>query len=115
MAQAFAQIHGAGKLEAYSAGSRPSGIVSPRAIASMKEIGYDLSVHRSKSINEYRDMHFDAVVTMGCGEECPLVSCRKHIEWQIPDPGNLSPIDFNKIRDMISLKVKDLILSLSTS
>jgi arsenate reductase len=52
MAEAFARIHGAGKVEAYSAGSRPSGKVNPEAIKAMQEVGYDLSEHRSKSLAE---------------------------------------------------------------
>ena len=113
MSQAFAKIHGDENIEAYSAGSRPSGIVNPKAIAAMKEIGYDLSTHNSKSLQQVEQYApFDAVVTMGCGDACPWMPAIKFIDWQIPDPKHMEPDEFNKVRDFISLKVKELINSL---
>jgi protein-tyrosine-phosphatase len=107
MSQAFAIIHGGKDVEAYSAGSKPSGRVNPRAIAAMKEIGYDLSAHASKSLDEVKQYApFDAVVTMGCGDACPWMPAKKFIDWQIPDPKNMEPAEFNKVRDLISEKVK---------
>src|SRR5262245_62357235 len=73
MAEAFARRHGAGRVEAYSAGSRPSGKVNPRAVEFMREAGYDLEVHRSRSLAEVEDREYDVAVTMGCGDECPMV------------------------------------------
>ncbi len=113
MSQAFAIIHGGSHVEAYSAGSKPSGIVNPKAIAAMKELGYDLSTHDSKSLQEVEAFApFDAVVTMGCGDACPWMPAKQFIDWQIPDPKHLEPKEFNEIRDMISEKVKALISSL---
>lgn len=107
MAQAFAKMNGA---EAYSAGSKPSGIVNPKAIAAMAEIGYDLSTHESKSLDEVRACApFDAVITMGCGDACPWMPAKQHIDWQIPDPRNMEPEDFRKVRDMIGEKVLEII------
>ncbi|MBS1771573.1 MAG: arsenate reductase ArsC [Bacteroidetes bacterium] len=111
MAQAFALMQGA---EAYSAGSKPSGIVNPKAIAAMKELGYDLSNHASKSLDEVKEhAPFDAVVTMGCGDACPWMPAKQHIDWQIPDPRNMEPEQFNEVRDLIKNKVTDLIASFS--
>ena len=113
MSQAFAKIIGGDAIAAYSAGSNPSGIVNPKAIASMKELGYDLSVHDSKSLKEVeRFAPFDAVVTMGCGDACPWMPAKKFIDWEIPDPKNMEPDDFRKVRDLIKEKVKDLLQSL---
>lgn len=113
MSQAFAIIHGAGNIEAYSAGSKPSGIVNPKAIAAMKELNYDLSIHDSKSLKEVEPFApFDAVVTMGCGDACPWMPAKKFIDWQIPDPKHMEPAEFNQVRDMISEKVKQLIAEL---
>jgi arsenate reductase len=106
MAEAFARIHGGDKVEAYSAGSRPSGVVNPKAIASMAELGYDLSQHASKSLDEIPDEEYDFVATMGCGDACPFVRARHRADWQIPDPKNLDPDEFRKIRDLIGAKVK---------
>lgn len=113
MSQAFARITGGDGVEAYSAGSSPSGIVNPKAIAAMKELGYDLSTHDSKSLQEVQAFApFDAVVTMGCGDACPWMPAKQFIDWQIPDPKLMEPEEFNKVRDYIGKKVKDLIASL---
>ena len=110
MSQAFAKILGGGNVEAYSAGSRPSGIVNPKAIAAMKELGYDLSTHNSKSLDEVKVFApFDAVVTMGCGDACPLMPAKQFFDWQIPDPKYMEPAAFNEVRDNIREKVKALI------
>ncbi len=109
MAQAFAKICGGEEVEAYSAGSRPSGKINPKAIASMSELGYDLSTHDSKSLDEIPAIQFDYVVTMGCGDACPWVPALHRIDWQIPDPREMEPKDFNAVRNLISEKVKELI------
>ena len=110
MSQAFVKILGGDNVEAYSAGSKPSGIVNPKAIAAMKELGYDLSKHDSKSLDEVKAFApFDAVVTMGCGDACPWMPAKKFIDWEIPDPKNMEPVEFNKVRDLIATKVKLLV------
>ena len=113
MSQAFAKIYGGDTVEAYSAGSKPSGIVNPKAITAMKELGYDLSTHDSKSLEEVKAFApFDAVVTMGCGDACPWMPAKQFIDWQIPDPKHMEPVEFNEVRDYIGEKVKRLIESL---
>ena len=113
MSQAFAIMHGGDMVEAYSAGSKPSGIVNPKAIAAMKELGYDLSTHDSKSLQEVEQYApFDAVVTMGCGDACPWMPAKQFIDWQIPDPKHMEPAAFNEVRDYISAKVKTLLETL---
>src|SRR5437660_6526451 len=112
MAEAFARMYGAGKVEAYSAGSRPSGRVNPRAVEFMREIGYDLSTHRSKGLGALPEVEFDAVVTMGCGDECPLVQAKRREDWNIPDPKELPAEEFRKVRDLIKSKVEELLESL---
>lgn len=109
MAEAFARIHGGSKVESYSSGSRPSGIVNPKAIASMAELGYDLAKHGSKPLDQIPDVEYDAVVTMGCGDACPFVRAKRREDWQIPDPKHLEPDEFRKIRDLIESKVKGLL------
>ncbi len=113
MSQAFAKILGGKHIEAFSAGSKPSGIVNPKAIAAMKELGYDLSKHDSKSLDQVKAFApFDAVVTMGCGDACPWMPAKKFVDWQIPDPKNMAPEQFNEVRDLIADKVKALIKAL---
>ncbi|MBI1903650.1 MAG: arsenate reductase ArsC [Planctomycetia bacterium] len=113
MAEAFARIHGAGRVEAFSAGSRPSGRVHPKAIESMREFGYDLEQHRSKSVTELAGEEFDVAVTMGCGDPCPMIRAGRHEDWQIPDPKNLPPDQFRAVRDLIERKVVELLESLA--
>ena len=113
MSQAFAKMLGGENVEAYSAGSKPSGIVNPKAISAMKELGYDLSKHESKSLQEVeRFAPYDAVITMGCGDACPWMPAKKFIDWDIPDPKNMEPAEFNKVRDYIKEKVKELLQTL---
>ena len=112
MAQAFAILHGHGEVQAYSAGSKPSGKINPKAIAAMNEIGYDLSRHDSKSLDEIPDVTYDAVITMGCGDACPWVPARYREDWAIPDPRNMNEDDFRKVRNEIESKVKELLLTL---
>lgn len=114
MAEAFARLHGGGRIEAASAGSRPSGRVNPRAIEAMKERGYDLAAHVSKGLDEFNGRHVDVAVTMGCGDECPLVLAQQRVDWQIPDPRDMGPEDFRGVRDLIERKVKDLLAFLDT-
>jgi protein-tyrosine-phosphatase len=112
MAEAFARIHGAGKVEPYSAGSRPSGRVNPKTVKAMREIGYDLTAHESKNLDDLPAVEFDAAVTMGCGDACPLVRAKKRIEWNIPDPKDMAPDQFRQVRDLIEAKVKELLSEL---
>ncbi len=106
MAEAFARIHGGDEIEAYSAGSRPSGRINPRVIESMKEIGYDLSQHQSKSLSEVPDVDYDFVATMGCGDACPLVKAKQRADWNIPDPKEMPLEQFRVVRDLIETRVK---------
>ena len=112
MAQAFAKIYGSAKVEAYSAGSAPSEKMNPKAIAAMKELGYDLSKHDSKSLKEIPEVEYDYVITMGCGDTCPWVPAKNRADWEIPDPRNMEKDEFNKVRDLIKIKVRDLLNSL---
>lgn len=109
MAQAFAKIYGKDKVEAFSAGSSPSGKINPKAIAAMKELNYDLSAHQSKSITEIPDVTFEYVITMGCGDNCPWVPAKNRIDWQIPDPRNMNENEFREVRNLIATKVKELL------
>lgn len=112
MSQAFARIIGAElgiPVDAYSAGSRPSGVVNPKAITAMAELGYDLSTHDSKSLDDVPHAGYDAVVTMGCGDACPFVEGRLHEDWALPDPKHMEPAAFNAVRDEIRARITDLL------
>lgn len=112
MAEAFARIHGRDRVEAFSSGSRPSGRVNPKAVAAMAELGYDLTTHNSKGLDTFNGTVVDVAVTMGCGDECPLVHANKRVDWQIPDPRDLAPEQFREVRDLIEHKVQELLSQL---
>ena len=113
MSQAFATILGGNKVEAYSAGSKPSGVVNPKAIKAMQELGYNLALHDSKNLADVEVFApFDAVVTMGCGDACPWMPTKQFFDWQIPDPKHMEPAEFNKVRDYIKTLVKNLLVEL---
>ena len=88
MSEAFASIHGGNAVEAFSAGSKPSGVVNPKAVAAMKELGYDLTKHHSKSLENVKAFApFDVVVTMGCGDACPWMPAKQFDDKsKSPDP-----------------------------
>jgi len=114
MSQAFAILQGGDSIEAYSAGSKPSGKINPKAIAAMKELGYDLSGHHSKSLDEIKAYApFDVVVTMGCGDACPWMPAKQFVDWQIPDPRDMNEQEFRGVRDLIAGKVKELLNNFS--
>jgi protein-tyrosine-phosphatase len=79
----------------------------------MNELGYDLTKHHSKSLDEVKQFApFDAVVTMGCGDACPWMPAKQFIDWQIPDPKEMNEDDFRKVRNGIRDKVENLLASL---
>ena len=109
MAEAFARMDGEGVLEPYSAGSRPSGVVNPRAIRAMAELGYDLSAHSSKSLDAVPQDGYDWVVTMGCGDACPWIPAKNTEDWALPDPKAMPPEEFNTVRDEIRRRMRELV------
>jgi len=112
MAEGFAKKFGGDKIEAFSAGSKPSGIVNPDAIKVMKEVGIDISDQISKGFELLPYNKFDYVVTMGCEDVCPYFPAKEKIDWQIEDPKDKSIDVFRKVRDEIGSKVKGLIYPL---
>jgi len=111
MAEAFARLHGGDKIEALSAGSRPSGQINPKAIRFMAELGYDLTTHASKSLDEI-DGDFDAVVTMGCGDKCPWLPAKCREDWALPDPKEMDDDGYRAVRDEIDERVRTLLAAL---
>lgn len=113
MAEAFARMLGGAAVEACSAGSRPSGVINPRAIiAAMAELGYDLTAHASRSLDELPDVEFDVVATMGCGDACPLILARQRADWALPDPRDMAPEQYRGVRDDIRARVASMLAAL---
>ncbi|MBW3568307.1 MAG: arsenate reductase ArsC [Proteobacteria bacterium] len=111
IAEAFANLLGVEGVEAYSAGSDPAGSVNPQAVKVMSELGYDLRSHPTRSLEDVPDVEFDYAVTMGCGDECPMVKARMHIDWDVPDPKGMNIEEFRRVRDMIRERVQRLLVA----
>lgn len=109
MAEGFARATGRGDVSAFSAGSRPSGEVNPRAIAFMREAGIDISAQRSRGLDDLPDQRWDYIVTMGCGDACPNLPARNRIDWDLPDPKHLDDDAFRAVRDRIRREVDALL------
>ena len=101
MAEGFIEALGQGKIEVYSAGSRPSSQVDPLITKVMKEKGIDLTSKRPKGLNDLPPIEMDYLITMGCEETCPAILAKKTIEREIPDPKGKSIDIVKNIRDMI--------------
>ena len=112
MAEAFAKIHSGKNVNAFSAGSKPSGKINPKAIEAMNLIDYDLTKHKSKSLDEFRETELDYVITMGCGDACPFIRAKNRQDWDIQDPRDLSMKEFIAVRNLIESKVKLLMREL---
>ena len=109
MAEGFAHIHGSNTLMPFSAGSKASGEINNKAVIAMKAIGYDLTEHKSKGLDEFSDIKFDYLITLGCNDKCPNIETKFRKEWDIPDPKNMNLEDFYKVRDLIEKRVLSLI------
>jgi arsenate reductase (thioredoxin) len=100
------------RARAISAGTRPGVAVHPEVVTAMRDLGIDLSSAKPQylSTDLIKDAHI--VITMGCGDECPLVVAKHRVDWQIPDPKELPPDQFNEVRDLIEWKVKELLAAM---
>jgi arsenate reductase len=109
MAEAWARHLGHGRVRAWSAGSRPAKTVDPFVRLVMRERGIDLGEAAPKGFDALPETVWDAVVTMGCGEECPWIPARLHVRWEIPDPRGRSLDVFREVRDEIERRVRELL------
>jgi protein-tyrosine-phosphatase len=112
MAQGFAEAFGEGKIEVYSAGSRPSSHIDLLVIEVMKEKGIDLSARRPKGLDDLPPVEMDYLITMGCEETCPAVLAKRIIEWEIPDPKGKGIDVVRTVRDVIEKRVKELLVEI---
>lgn len=109
MAEGFAKQIGKGVIEAYSAGSEPSGVVNSKAIAAMKEVGMDISSFKSKGFDSVPAAECDIIITMGCGADTPSLPARIRLDWDLPNPKDMTQEEFNQVRDEIRDRVVSLV------
>ena len=109
MAEGFARSMGGDRVVAWSAGSKPSGQVSPKAVRVMAEKGISLEGHRSKGLDDLPPLSWDWIVTMGCGDACPFLPAKHRADWDLPDPRDLDGAGYRAVRDRIEALVRELV------
>jgi len=112
MAAALLDHYAAGRVQVRSAGSTPSGEINPGVIAVMGEVGLDLSTEFPKPLSTEVVEAADVVVTMGCGDACPIFPGKRYLDWELPDPSGMAIEDIRPIRDRIDALVRELLGSL---
>ncbi len=115
MAAAFARELGRGRVEVLSAGSAPAASIHEGVHAAMREIGIDLSEETPKLLSAESVREADAIVTMGCGDACPVFPGKRYQDWSIPDPKGLPPEGVRRIRDEIRDRVLELLRRLGVA
>ena len=109
MAEAFGKMIGADRYQFFSAGSKPSGKVNPKAMKFMSDIGYDMSDHQSKGIDSLPQEGVTAMIFMGFGYAFPQIPALILLEWEIPVPNYIDDVGFKNVRAEIGLYVEKLI------
>ena len=112
MAAALTEMHGQGMIEVLSAGSEPADQVNPRAVAAMAELGVDLTGRSPKLLSNDSVRASDVVITMGCGDACPIYPGKQYLDWELEDPAGQDLETVRTIRDDINGRVLDLVQSL---
>jgi len=103
----FARAAG-GRHEADSAGTTPANHVHPEVVQVMREIGVDLTHEQPRKLTSTLAERADVVVTMGCGDACPVIPGKRYVDWQLPDPKGLPLDEVRTIRDDIDRRVRRL-------
>ncbi len=112
MAAGFVEHLGAGRVEVRSAGSLPADQVNPAAVAAMAEVGVDISASTPKVLTPDAVEASDVVITMGCGDVCPVFPGTRYLDWQLDDPAGQGVEAVRPIRDEISRRVEALLAEL---
>jgi protein-tyrosine-phosphatase len=109
MAAALLDHHAAGRVRVRSAGSTPASEIDPAVIAAMEEVGLDLSKEFPKPLTSEAVEGADVVVTMGCGDACPVFPGKRYLDWELPDPAGRPLEEVRPIRDEIERRVRSLV------
>jgi len=109
MAAGFMQSLGKEKVKVLSAGSMPKDQINPVAVEVMKEVGIDISNNQPKVLTTDAVKESDVVITMGCGDACPIFPGKRYEDWQLEDPAGKDLETVRKIRDEIKIRVEKLL------
>ena len=112
MSQALFEQRAGGRHEARSAGTEPADRIHPNVVAVMHEVGVELDGRTPRLLTEDLARWADVVITMGCGDACPVIPGKRYVDWDLPDPKDLSPAEVRTIRDDIARRIDALVESL---
>jgi arsenate reductase len=114
MASAFARTLGEGRVVVHSAGSDPTDALNPAVVEAMREVGLDISHEAPKELTEQMGVTADVIVTMGCGDACPVYPGKRYEDWELEDPRGKDLDTVRRIRDEIADRVCELMTRLKT-
>ncbi len=109
MAAALLDHEAAGRVRVTSAGSQPADKLNPAVVQAMAEIGLDISPEIPKRLTTNQVQAADIVITMGCGDACPVYPGKRYLDWDLPDPAGLTIDQVRPIRDEIRTRVNELL------
>jgi protein-tyrosine-phosphatase len=113
MAAALLDHYAQGTVRVRSAGSTPAAEINPAVVQAMAEVGLDLSKEFPKPLTDDAVRSADAVVTMGCGDACPIYPGKRYLDWELPDPAGRPLEEVRAIRDEIDRRVRALVSELA--
>lgn len=113
MAAALLTVEAKGRIKVRSAGSLPAAELDPAVVTAMTEMGLDLSRNYPKPLTDDVVRASDVVITMGCGDSCPIYPGKRYEDWELPDPADQPLETVREIRDQIHARVKTLVASLT--
>ncbi len=113
MAAALLDHQAAGRVKVSSAGSQPASELNPGVVQAMAEIGLDITREFPKRLTTDKVQAADVVITMGCGDACPIYSGKRYLDWDLPDPAGLDLAAIRPIRDEIQRRVTALVAELA--
>ncbi|HUD79587.1 MAG TPA: arsenate reductase ArsC [Streptosporangiaceae bacterium] len=113
MAAALLSHEAAGRVRVTSAGSQPASQLNPAVVQAMAEIGLDIAREFPKRLTSDQVQAADVVITMGCGDACPVYPGKRYVDWELPDPAGLDLAAVRPIRDEIHRRVRALVSELA--
>jgi protein-tyrosine-phosphatase len=114
MAAAFARELGGDRVVIHSAGSAPGEKLNPEVVDVMKEKGIDISNEAPRKLTDEMGLDADVIITMGCGDACPVYPGKRYLDWDLTDPAGKGVDEVRQIRDDIERRVRDLVAELLT-
>jgi arsenate reductase len=112
MAAALLTAGAGDRIAVYSAGSAPGETLNPAVVTAMAELDLDISGEKPKKLTDDMALRADVIVTMGCGDECPVYPGKRYVDWELSDPAGKDVDEVRAIRDDIALRVGQLIAEL---